>query len=919
MKEESAKKYALLIEELKNPKLLAAKLMKVYCDEFEDQIPKILLQGESEFLNNFFRRCEMLLEDIYSSDSLENETLIRMKNLTEKKFYDDYYKKSLIMLNKAYSDYEKIINPVVPARKKAYDKFLNPAPVTKPTYFKNFRKHCSKTEAVGCHTCRGKFLPVTNERKEITFVICTGCKEVYTSSCIHMYCTACKLDYYSTYVSDAQSNTFQPATWEKYHCSALVNDQMRCIKCKDPFFLKMSTNTLFCKNCKFETNPNSVLWMCMVCKNDFKTNAKVYNPLEFRSIRNSIKEAILSRSVTRPVNVPCCDIDPADYEFFHKSDCRGTIYKTEINHKQVAVCGKCKTISSIEKFVWTCPVCLKRFRQKDVNIQQQDQQKRVNTESGQFATLDLVHTENSYLKTEISNTGRDNLDDESNSRSRGKSNSRIERRALNISLGVKKDAEEETSKIITPNRGTSKSNTVRDANVKQNKNYSIMNPVKRATINLDDEEPKKSDKYQIRSFSRNKTITDSDEETEEPSRYTKYMNSHPLKNTSYNKSISISENSNLPRFNSVLSGNGHITPRIGGDPKGEQTNEKDMRSSTSSGGEVLKGFYGTNQKKRSDNSPVRLLSSDKLQKIEVNSMVTEPEDSKKFDEENNDKNSKLKEFNFEEYNIVTQIGEGSFGKIYLVEDKNKNFFSMKKIIANDDIDLESFRQEYELVNSVRQKNILKILAICTRKLDLTTHVLYILMEVGLTDWEKEIKSRQAQKNYYSEDELKNILKQLVSALSFLQAHNISHRDIKPQNVLVFKDNVYKVADFGEAKQISKLETTKQLSTLRGTELYMSPLLFNALRTNQNDIKHNSFKSDVFSLGLCLLLAATLNINHVYECRNMYDNKTVNVFLNKALRGRYSQWFINMLAKMLEIHEVNRYDFNDLLEIVKDFD
>jgi hypothetical protein len=281
--------------------------------------------------------------------------------------------------------------------------------------------------------------------------------------------------------------------------------------------------------------------------------------------------------------------------------------------------------------------------------------------------------------------------------------------------------------------------------------------------------------------------------------------------------------------------------------------------------------------------------------------------------------STLKEFEFEDYNIITQLGEGSFGKIYLVEDKNKNFFSLKKIIANDDIELDSFTQEYELVNKVRHKNILKILGICKRELDSTTHVLYILMEVGMTDWEKEIKSRQSQKNHYSEEELKNVFKQIVTALAFLQNKNISHRDVKPQNILIFKDNLFKICDFGEAKQISMLETNKQLSTLRGTELYMSPLLFNALRTNQNDIKHNSFKSDVYSLGLCLLFAATLQVQAVYEIRNLFDMKSVNLFLNKVLRGKYSPWFINLLAKMLEIHEENRYDFLNLLEIVKDCD
>ena len=51
---------------------------------------------------------------------------------------------------------------------------------------------------------------------------------------------------------------------------------------------------------------------------------------------------------------------------------------------------------------------------------------------------------------------------------------------------------------------------------------------------------------------------------------------------------------------------------------------------------------------------------------------------------------------------------------------------------------------------------------------------------------------------------------------------------------------------------------------------MTPLLFNGLRTNQIDIKLNLFKSDVYSLGLCILYAATLNSDLIYEIRKYVD-------------------------------------------------
>ena len=96
---------------------------------------------------------------------------------------------------------------------------------------------------------------------------------------------------------------------------------------------------------------------------------------------------------------------------------------------------------------------------------------------------------------------------------------------------------------------------------------------------------------------------------------------------------------------------------------------------------------------------------------------------------------------------------------------------------------------------------------------------------------------------------------------------------------------------------------------------MSPLLYNGLRTNQIDIKHNLFKSDVYSLGLCVLYAATLNINYLYQIRKFIDMNTVKIFIYDLLQNRYSKKFIDLLSLMLEINENNRPDFMEMERIM----
>ena len=285
---------------------------------------------------------------------------------------------------------------------------------------------------------------------------------------------------------------------------------------------------------------------------------------------------------------------------------------------------------------------------------------------------------------------------------------------------------------------------------------------------------------------------------------------------------------------------------------------------------------------------------------------------------NENEEDELKEFNFDEYKIITQLGQGTFGKIYLVQDKAKQLFSMKKIVLSEELDVQSVIKEYRMCYKIKHPNVIKILGIYNNKLDKTTYVVYVLMEVGLTDWEKEIKSYYDKHIEYTESELINIIKQLTSVLAFLQRKNISHRDIKPQNILVFKNKIYKIADFGEAKQIDNISKSLVVNSLRGTELYMSPLLFNGLRTGQVDIKHNMFKSDVYSFGLCILYAAVTSNKPLYETRKFVEMNSVKRYVNKLLKNKYTNKFIQLLCTMIEIHEKNRPDFIELENIMKNW-
>ena len=200
-------------------------------------------------------------------------------------------------------------------------------------------------------------------------------------------------------------------------------------------------------------------------------------------------------------------------------------------------------------------------------------------------------------------------------------------------------------------------------------------------------------------------------------------------------------------------------------------------------------------------------------------------------------------------------------------------------------------------------------------------MLYVIMELATSDWEKEIIKRRKNKNYYEEKELIKILYNLIKTFSELQKINISHRDIKPQNILYFKkNNKFKLSDFGEAKELkNNINLSKQ--TLRGTQLFMSPILFDALKLRKKKyirfVKHNIFKSDVYSFGLMSIYVASLGYESLYEIRELNNNNDIKSVLDKYLKSNYSDFFISLILKMVNIDEEKRCDFIQLEQIFQD--
>ena len=272
----------------------------------------------------------------------------------------------------------------------------------------------------------------------------------------------------------------------------------------------------------------------------------------------------------------------------------------------------------------------------------------------------------------------------------------------------------------------------------------------------------------------------------------------------------------------------------------------------------------------------------------------------------------------EEFQFAEPIGKGTFGKIFCVRwNKNNKLYALKKEILTDKETIEKRKNTFMIIqnfiNITNTKGVIHLYAnLFIKNIDLE-YQYYELMEKAERDWDQEINVRAQYGLFYKENEIINIMKQLISTLSLLQKNHITHRDIKPQNILVINGK-YKLCDFGEIRVLKRNGLIVQ--RVRGSELYMSPILFQGLHLKLIQVKHNTYKSDVFSLGMCLFYACSLTYIGVDSIRELTNMQRIKEIMFKHLRKRYSAEFIMFILLMLEVNEVNRPDFIQLEKTMK---
>ncbi|KAJ8606278.1 hypothetical protein CTAYLR_010324 [Chrysophaeum taylorii] len=223
----------------------------------------------------------------------------------------------------------------------------------------------------------------------------------------------------------------------------------------------------------------------------------------------------------------------------------------------------------------------------------------------------------------------------------------------------------------------------------------------------------------------------------------------------------------------------------------------------------------------------------------------------------------------EQLEPIKVLGEGAFGKVYLMRHKVERQLVCVKVIKVKNIprkEREACRMEVALLKRLNHPNIVGYRDSFLAKNKESLCIVMQFADGG--DLAAQIKQAAKQRKLFGESKILHWFVQMALGLHYMHSNRVLHRDLKTQNIFLLGNGRLVLGDLGISKV---LEGTMDFAqTCIGTPYYMSPEIFKNKPYNQ--------KSDIWALGCVLYEMTTLN--------HAFDANSLNGLACKIIKGRY---------------------------------
>jgi serine/threonine protein kinase len=258
-------------------------------------------------------------------------------------------------------------------------------------------------------------------------------------------------------------------------------------------------------------------------------------------------------------------------------------------------------------------------------------------------------------------------------------------------------------------------------------------------------------------------------------------------------------------------------------------------------------------------------------------------------------------FTLGKYKVLEILGTGGMGNVYLCEHITLKHRAAVKVVptekARQSSMLARFQREARAIAALSHPNIVR-----AYDLDADHQFHYLVMEyVDGVNLQKLVK----RVGPLAIPRVANYLAQAAEGLQYLHENNLVHRDLKPSNLLLDRQGVIKILDFGLARFIDDEEDTLtqdyDAHRVLGTADYLSPEQI--IKTHDVDIR-----SDIYSLGVTgyFLLSGETPFQHAADEEKLVLHQTRLPTPLEALRRDVPPSLVAVINKMMAKNPADRY-------------
>lgn len=257
------------------------------------------------------------------------------------------------------------------------------------------------------------------------------------------------------------------------------------------------------------------------------------------------------------------------------------------------------------------------------------------------------------------------------------------------------------------------------------------------------------------------------------------------------------------------------------------------------------------------------------------------------------------------YQILDRLGSGGFGTVYLALDTWVNRKVAIKVPHQQEDEVIEMLKEPRIMSELKHSNIVEMITA-----ERTNGIFFMVLEY--VEGESLDKLIRKDKKLLPDLTL-DLAIGITEGIVFAHSKKVLHRDIRPANILIAKDNIAKVTDFGTSRILSLTPAMTRV----GSPPYMAPEHFRGLAT---------FQSDIWSLGVTFYEMLTGTVPH-YDpdplkiAQSIEDNKIIPPHLRileipkvlseivmKCLQINLAERFISaerLLSALRSIKETNK--------------